>query len=1602
MRKKLLSILLAVALIVTVFPPFMAQQVEAAGTYFIFDGLGYSKSSPTKTNDLRIDLSGTYNSVAESSIVYSVEQILDEDTTPMKVGLSRLNTTAGLAAIDGAISILGMELFPGLNRVTFSGRAGFSDMKDTFYIEYIDNPVIYDLKFLGSGGDYMLNGDKVVITEDMTAQPGSGQVTMEGKAPNADQVFVYINDNFSKAFSVVNNQFFASGLELEKGKNTVKFVVSNDDQNVETTKEFIYFNGDATFFDVTVNDGNLEDSPRLEGPAGDALLLSGKVVVPNYYVLKPAPPKILTAIFTDEDTSGDWSDNDTLTITFDKDTNEAAPGGLVNDVDVDDLIEWDADEAGDVLNLGDDYSATWTDAHTLVVTVDDANGNNIDEDQIGTSETIGIKPGADLRTLDEISEPVDFNNEGGYSQLTGTIIGNTSVPYILSVEAGNGSNSPGLADDDHITITFNEPTNRLGRPVSATVDQDLIDDTFTFSDDIGTSYHGIWDTDTTLRIVISDIATNNWGPGDTIELVNGGATLLTDQATPANPAQYENKEYVVKGSFGESASSVYEPNPDPGQLTTEDDIRVEIFGVGEGVFTIPAASITDSDDFYESDPLDDAEYFVLEFEDVNIGTMEAAETFAATPFAYRFDQMYSLIFYVKNYVKSAVNGQLTEDSQSGFAFTPRNSTNKYIEQVRHISNLEAVLGTTDDYDDLNGVNLNGLNYEVFESPFDLELQANQDVTTGTNNITISVVDENGVEIVDAGVFAGSFDVLDVTDLNEDTIRVVRIKELPRVGYQVLRISIAGGPAFDQPISYVFGPYVSFDDLYNGMTVEKPNDTSTPEPGIETLDFDGQLINVDPSTIRDYNDGGTQTLFMTINGKAVNIRHDGGGKFSIDDNNDGDDTDNNNEIGRSMLNTGKNTIVVTYRYNTAYYKRTVIVNVFPTDFPEVPAEGSTGVFPSSFSDPRKDPSRFTEMSEGLYATKEKAYSVYGSFRLLEMSNVGTDLPSIDADQYRFEILKNGVKIIDWDLSANHFETDNGQDFNTGGRISNFNVVYDRANDYFTFELDNQTVEDNTGSVVYTFVAYKETANTFYRMELQTIDTPYTILRPFFPEQKVINQNYIDVVIHSEGAESIVIDDFVGEKIDFDEDNDGDVDFIGAFKIRVEDLKPGKASEIEFTITLASGEEIEDSFEVLYTPTNIQGAQHLQAMGNKISAFNKSFELSFPRGTNLTNKVDPTDRNAVQLLYANHDLMMGIANPYNGIVDRRLYEDQPSGFANKIALSELEFNATLPERFTMASPLYWIDAGLGDDPGTFDFDPVDTGLLPFQFPATGLPSYMERDADQVLIPTQRGELTLAFDPNMVQNAGTQVSVFRYDPILQMWENVGGEVNTRNNTVTVPFDQFGYYSVMKLQYSYVDITSHPYARDEMEAIYAKGVMNSFDDQDFGANNNITRGEFAAMIVKALQIPLNYDNRNLHFDDVSTVIVPGALWDYRYIETAAREGILQGTEPRIFQPYAQLTREQAAVVLARALELDMEVNREDIDDDLSSEFVDYTEVYIYARPAVLAVLDEELMKGSPIDPTEEDSGMVFQPKDNLLRSDAAIMLTRVMASLDLLPEMN
>ena len=568
--------------------------------------------------------------------------------------------------------------------------------------------------------------------------------------------------------------------------------------------------------------------------------------------------------------------------------------------------------------------------------------------------------------------------------------------------------------------------------------------------------------------------------------------------------------------------------------------------------------------------------------------------------------------------------------------------------------------------------------------------------------------------------------------------------------------------------------------------------------------------------------------------------------------------------------------------------------------------------------------------------------------------------------------------------------------TGGTISKdftfgdqqLKYVISGSQDNFVIRVEGLSIE-TPGTYSYTLNLINSTgAKTSQKIEIVREVNAYRLLspQPSVDGKYVVTRNYIHFDIEAEGARSVKFGkDEAIARPDLGKDR-FTYDFVG--------LKQDKNTPIKFSID-QGGKTITGTINVYYTGTVAVDASYMAPkVANKYTVFNKALQLSFPKGTVL----ESTTRRGISKYYPDTKLLFGIADPKDGVVERRNDYGNLIGFPG-VGLSPedsklqswsipdkylLLFNSAEQTRnFGTISDVYWISGGLGElgNKGDSGYTAPTNGIAPYS--VDGIFGDSDMSPERIVKPTKRGELTLAFDENVVDEVGTSVSVFHYGADRE-WKNIGGEVNSKAHTVTVPFDDFGYYKVVKLNRGYSDITNHGWARNILNGMYAKGLMNNLRFDQFGTDDQTTRGEFATLLVKGLQLPVNSDGKQTFVD-----LVPGArsaTWSYDYIETAARAGIVTGLTDGVFAPDRPLTREQAAVMITRALKLKTAANDDKLQAAAAKAFLDSNKADSYSLPSIMAVNSAKIMSGAAVTvPGQTKPSFNFNPKSNLTRSEAA-----------------
>jgi len=110
-----------------------------------------------------------------------------------------------------------------------------------------------------------------------------------------------------------------------------------------------------------------------------------------------------------------------------------------------------------------------------------------------------------------------------------------------------------------------------------------------------------------------------------------------------------------------------------------------------------------------------------------------------------------------------------------------------------------------------------------------------------------------------------------------------------------------------------------------------------------------------------------------------------------------------------------------------------------------------------------------------------------------------------------------------------------------------------------------------------------------------------------------------------------------------------------------------------------------------------------------------------------------------------------------------------------------------------------------------------------------------------------------------------------------------------------------------------THPYS----PAIYdlkARGIASGFADGTFRPNAQMTRQQFAKVIVKTLGLTVT-GNETCPFSDVRPGLSPGdPFYPDKYIAVCAAAGIMTGTTASTFEPTGNVTRAQLITIAARA----------------------------------------------------------------------------------------
>lgn len=289
---------------------------------------------------------------------------------------------------------------------------------------------------------------------------------------------------------------------------------------------------------------------------------------------------------------------------------------------------------------------------------------------------------------------------------------------------------------------------------------------------------------------------------------------------------------------------------------------------------------------------------------------------------------------------------------------------------------------------------------------------------------------------------------------------------------------------------------------------------------------------------------------------------------------------------------------------------------------------------------------------------------------------------------------------------------------------------------------------------------------------------------------------------------------------------------------------------------------------------------------------------------------------------------------------------------------------------------VPAGAQDQDFTITVAPVtDTTEMPHEGMfkvGNQVVEIVAQDAAGNSVTSFKKELTLTFKFESTDLAeGVQpedLMVFYWNADLQAWIAVPSEVDTTKGEVTARVNHFTTFALMAAKDfpRLTDIKGH-WAEADILALISAKVVNGAGNNQYLPEGQVTRAQFAKMIVGAMGYTPTA-NPQLAFDDASSI----PDWAKGYVATAVEKGIITGLPGNRFGGEEFITREQMAVMIARALKLTSAGE---------TTFTDNGSISAWARPSVKAAVEKGIISGV--------GGNLFAPGDRATRAQAAKMLS-------------
>ncbi|BBH18999.1 hypothetical protein Back11_03440 [Paenibacillus baekrokdamisoli] len=195
---------------------------------------------------------------------------------------------------------------------------------------------------------------------------------------------------------------------------------------------------------------------------------------------------------------------------------------------------------------------------------------------------------------------------------------------------------------------------------------------------------------------------------------------------------------------------------------------------------------------------------------------------------------------------------------------------------------------------------------------------------------------------------------------------------------------------------------------------------------------------------------------------------------------------------------------------------------------------------------------------------------------------------------------------------------------------------------------------------------------------------------------------------------------------------------------------------------------------------------------------------------------------------------------------------------------------------------------------------------------------------------------------------------------------------------------YAIVWHPLEFKDVAQH-WAKDAINDMGSRMVINGIDNESFNPEQDITRAEFTAIMVRGLGL-------KLESGDTSFADVKSSEWYSSAIKTAYSHNLISGFEDGTFHPMDKITREQAMTIIAKAMTITNLKAKQPSKDvgQLLSPFTDASHAAEWAKSGIADCLLAGIVLGR--------NSTELAPKAYISRAEVAAIVQRLLKKSDLI----